>query len=120
MPPTALMMPAMTPHPDTERLRYEATNKMTNEQKAQAWFDEWAKKFSDLREHPAWRKGGMVDFAAFCLDKSSILPEALEEQWASLNQTLLVNFLRLPEEHQVHLMESILVKRPKLKELMKP
>lgn len=38
----------------------------------------------------------------------------ITENWAELNATLLVNFLRLPEEHQRHLAESMMVKRPDL------
>ena len=40
-----------------------------NEQKAQEWFEEWKQQFTDLQEGPAWREKGMVNFAAFCLDK---------------------------------------------------
>jgi len=60
------------------------------------------------------------EFATFCLEKRDILPEVEGEQWQTLNYRLLVNFLHLPEEHQVHLLESMFVKRPKLKELLKP
>ena len=87
---------------------------MTNEQKAKAWFDEW--DISGVDAH--YDKANLQSFAAFCLDKREILPEAAEEQWASLNHTLLVSFLHLPEEHQIHLMESILLKRPKLIETL--
>jgi hypothetical protein len=48
---------------------FQKQAEMTNEQKAQAWFDEWKQQFTDLQEHPAWREKGMVDYAAFCLDK---------------------------------------------------
>jgi hypothetical protein len=85
---------------------------MTSEQKVKAWYEEWGKS------EPFHLPDEMIAFAAFCLDKSDILPEAEAELWASLNHTLLVNFLHLPEEHQIHLMESMLVKRPKLKELL--
>ena len=81
-----------------------------NEQKAQAWYKDWYYFIKNPDD--------AISFAAFCLDKSDILPEAEAELWASLNHTLLVNFLRMPEEHQIHLMESMLVKRPKLKELL--
>ena len=36
----------------------------------------------------------------------------ITDNWAELNATLLVNFLRLPEEHQRHLAESMMAKRP--------
>jgi hypothetical protein len=83
---------------------------MTNEQKAQAWYKEW--------DYFVKNPDDAISFAAFCLDKRDILPEVEGEQWQLLNHRLLVNFLYLPEEHQVHLMESILAKRPKLKETL--
>jgi len=81
-----------------------------NEQKAQEWYKEW--------DYFVKNPDDAISFAAFCLDKRDILPEVEGERWASLNHTLFVNFLHLPEEHQIHLMESMLVKRPKLKELL--
>jgi len=81
-----------------------------NEQKAQAWYDEW--------EYFVKNPDDAISFAASCLDKNDILPEAEEKKWASLNHRLLANFLYLPEEHQIHLMESMLAKRPKLIETL--
>jgi hypothetical protein len=83
-----------------------------NEQKAQDLFQEWGKAA------PPYLPDEMIAFAAFCLDKKDVLPEAEAELWAYLNHILLVNFLHLPEEHQVHLLESMLVKRPKLIETL--
>jgi hypothetical protein len=83
-----------------------------NEQKAQDLFQEWGKAA------PPYLPDEMIEFAAFCLDKNDILPEAEEKKWASLNHRLLANFLYLPEEHQIHLMESMLAKRPKLIETL--
>jgi hypothetical protein len=85
---------------------------MTNEQKAQAWFEEFRPDGQTVFD------AQIIAFAAFCLDKRDILPEVEGEQWQTLNHRLLVNFLFLPEEHQVHLLESMFVKRPNLKELL--
>jgi hypothetical protein len=34
--------------------------------------------------------------------------------WAEVNSTLLVNFLKMPEEHKIHLLASIKERRPDL------
>jgi len=81
-----------------------------NEQKAQAWYEEW--------DYFVKNPDDAISFAAYCLDKRDILPEAEAELWPYMNDILLFNFLRMPEEHQIHLMESILVERPKLKETL--
>ena len=36
------------------------------------------------------------------------------ENWSELNATLLVNFLRMPEENQIHLLKSIIERKPDL------
>jgi hypothetical protein len=90
-----------------------------NEQKVKAWFDEWKQqRFPFIEGEVYYSLDNAISFAAFCLNKRDVLPEVEGEQWQSLNHRLLVNFLHLPEEHQIHLMESILVKRPKLKETL--
>jgi len=34
--------------------------------------------------------------------------------WAEVNSILLVNFLKMPEQHKIHLLESIKERRPDL------
>ena len=40
------------------------------------------------------------------------------ENWSELNATLLVNFLRMPEENQIHLLKSIIERKPDLLQLL--
>jgi hypothetical protein len=37
-----------------------------------------------------------------------------DKDWAEVNVILLVNFLRMPEEHKIHLLSSIKERRPDL------
>ena len=53
---------------------------MTNEQKAQAWFEEWVKGFTIFNHGPVFTKYDAIAFAAFCLDKR-------EEEMIPLNET---------------------------------
>jgi hypothetical protein len=40
------------------------------------------------------------------------------ENWSEINATLLVNFLRMPEESQIHLLKSIIERKPELLPLL--
>jgi hypothetical protein len=42
----------------------------------------------------------------------------LFENWSEINATLLVNFLRMPEENQIHLLKSIFERKPDLLQLL--
>ena len=41
----------------------------------------------------------------------------LDKAWPIVNSTILVNFLRMPEEHKIHLLVSIKERRPDLFEI---
>jgi len=46
------------------------------------------------------------------------LKQNIVENWSEINATLLVNFLRMPEESQIHLLKSIIERKPELLPLL--
>lgn len=49
---------------------------------------------------------------------SKVFEKIFFENWSELNATLLVNFLRMPEENQIHLLKSIIERKPDLLQLL--
>lgn len=76
------------------------------EQKAQQYFEKFAMKPEVMRMY----KSAFIAFAAYCLEQEPQVPASHSE----LNTFLLVNFLRLPEEHQKSLADSMKERRPDL------
>jgi hypothetical protein len=76
----------------------------SNTEKAAAYFEE-AKLLNTLFD-----KEEMISFAAYVLEKEKDIP--IKDRWSELNATLLVNFLRMPDEHKRHLIASIFERRP--------
>ena len=59
----------------------------------------------------------MIEFAAYCLEqevKDQYQPLLFNTDWPEVNTTLLVNFLRLPENHKKSLIEGMIERRPDL------
>jgi hypothetical protein len=80
----------------------------TNQEKAQQLYNDWREKHG--------RNPERVEFAAYCLERelNRLDNLTLEEKWSEAHTTLLINFLRLPIEHQKSLVESMRERKPEV------
>lgn len=74
-----------------------------------------------IKDNPGWPydSSTMIHFGEFCLHKELEKYHELEEAsngawWDQVNIILLVNFLRMPEDRQKRLFQSIVERKPNL------